>query len=238
VARRPSSWRRASAGLADAPTRRVRRGVFARCRIAELRRALRYPDEGENGDPPRAGDRALAAFTVADDGYLIRGSQVLSSCGWGISRAFAASGSRGWLADFERAIAAFSDAVEQLTAVEDEDRDEDDLEQLDEGIGPHVDGGLLKGDSRVRRRASPTAGREGQPDDSRCDGPACPQPTGRNGQSLPRDRTQLLNSFIARDLETVTQAVGRKASGSALARYLRAATTVEHGTGGPVGRGP
>ena len=54
----------------------------------QLHEALGYPDEGENGDPPRAGESALAVFTVADDGRVILGSQVLSSCAWAIGRAY------------------------------------------------------------------------------------------------------------------------------------------------------
>ena len=47
-----------------------------------LGRALREQGEEEDwgGDRPRAGESALAVFTVAEDGRVLLGSQMLSSC--------------------------------------------------------------------------------------------------------------------------------------------------------------
>ncbi|HEV2974053.1 MAG TPA: ATP-binding protein [Solirubrobacteraceae bacterium] len=192
---------------------------------AELSKALSYPDEGENGDPPPAGESALAAFTVADDGRVILGSQVLSSCAWAIGRAFVdGAGSPRWLQDFERAAGEFRDGFEKLMTAPD-DADTEDVPYEDR-VGPVLDLTLLEeigqfvGESlvsdgvrcavairdavgvRVRTRVVGTVNRY--------------RATERN----------FLNSFIAQDLDVVAQALGRQAFGPGLSRYLASAAKI------------
>jgi AAA domain len=199
----------------------------------ELHRALRYPDEGENGDPPRAGDSALAAFTVADDGCLIRGSQVLSSCAWGISRAFAEdSGARAWLADFERAAAELSDAVDALSADDNDDDDEEDDER-EEGVGPLVDGEMIEAiHGCVMDLLVPQGANASDAIVAALSLRVRSRIVGKVNRYRATERN-FLNSFIARDLETVARAVAGQACGSALATYLSSAATGDADASGP-----
>lgn len=58
-------------------------GVYSLDRaFAELRAVLSDAGGEEEWELPRAGDSALAAFTVAGDGRVILRSQTLSSCAW------------------------------------------------------------------------------------------------------------------------------------------------------------
>ncbi len=199
---------------------------------AQLHEALGYPDEGENGDPPQAGKSALAVFTVADDGRVIRGSQVLSSCAWAIGQAFVDSaGSRGWLDGFERAMGEFRDGFEELIAGPSEEDTEEDVVGDGDDAGPVLDRALLEEIGAYARDLL-------VPDDSRC------APAIRDAVDV-RVRTRVvgagnryraternfLNSFIARDLDTVAEAIDEHACGSALSRYLASAATIDEDNG-------
>jgi hypothetical protein len=225
---------------------------------AQLHYALGYPDEGENGDPPQAGKSALAVFTVADDGRVIRGSQVLSSCAWAIGQAFVdgagsrggrafvdgagsrggrglvdGAGSRGWLEGCERAASEFRQGFEELVATPDEEDapDEegagDDVPGDEDGAGPVLDRVLLEEIGEYVRE-------QVVPDGSRCavairdavDVRVRTRVVGTANRYRATERN-FLNSFIARDLDTVAQAVGENAAGSALSRYLSSAAEID-----------
>ncbi|MFJ6512476.1 DEAD/DEAH box helicase [Streptomyces sp. NPDC091406] len=61
----------------------------------------------EDHDGRIAGDSALLAFEVTDEGLLVQDSLVFSACGWAVGRSRKPGpGARGWLDGFEEAVAA------------------------------------------------------------------------------------------------------------------------------------
>ncbi len=211
----------------------------------ELRRALGGAEE--DGDPPRAGHSALAAFTVAEDGRVLLGSQTLSSCAWALGRAFAGeSPSPGWLDGFERAAREFVEAFAELLALADDDEAGAEIEGEGHPVGAVLDHELL-GDIRglvgelLGERDSGAGGGDG---DGESDGGASGSSDGGcralrfalevRVQSRPVGRARryravdqdFLNSFIARDLGRVADAVDRGEYGPALERYLASAAGV------------
>jgi hypothetical protein len=193
---------------------------------ADLRKALKDQREDDNGDPPRAGRGALAAFTVAKDGRVILGSQTLSSCAWALSRAFAdRAGARGWVGGFEHAANSFAEEFNELLALSEDDEQGAKIAQKGHPVGPVLDFALLEslrehvaellatessGAGRAVEEASEIRVRSYQVGKTSCY---------RAGE---RD---FLNSFIARDLKRVANAVGNggRAYGPALGCYLSSA---------------
>jgi len=217
--------------------------------FADLREALSDRGGDEDGELPWAGHSALAAFAVAHDGRAILGSQTLSSCAWALSRAHAGgAGSRGWLDGFERAMRAFADGFDELLALAEDDREGAALEREGHSVGAILDRGLL-GD--IRGLVADLLGiAGGDCEDEDEDGV-------RRGGAI-RDAVEIrvasrqikrsnryraverdfLNSFIARDLGKVADAVGRGDYGPALGRYLACGEAVEGGAGeGGAGEG-
>jgi hypothetical protein len=203
----------------------------------ELRRALGGGEE--DGDPPRAGHSALAAFTVAEDGRVLLGSQTLSSCAWALSRVFAGEApSPGWLDGFERAAREFADEFADLLALADDDEDGAAAEGEGHPVGAVLDLELL-GDIRglvgelLREEDSV------DPDDAEGGGEARGGSAIRSAVEIriqsrpvgPANRYRaverdFLNSFIALDLGQVADAVNAGEYGPALERYLASAAEV------------
>jgi hypothetical protein len=189
---------------------------------SRLRVALDYPDEGENGDPPQAGQSALAAFTVADDGRLLLGSQVLSSCAWGLARAFSGEPvSQTWLADFGRALGEFDESLETLAEVRD-GADGDDLDELEEHVGTVVDGELLEQIHGCVMDVLCAHGAGAEVISKAATVRVRTRVVGVVNRYRVRERC-FLNSFIAGDLDIVSQALAAGSCGSALGRYLAGA---------------
>jgi hypothetical protein len=193
-------------------------GVFSLDKAyAQMRDALSYPDEGENGDLPQAGESALAAFTVADDGRVIIDSQILSSCAWAIGRAcLDGAGSLRWLEGFEHAAGEFRKSFEQLMNKRDDADSQESVAHEDERVGPVLDSILLEEICEYVRGSQVADG-------SRCvvavrDAVGVrvrSRPVGTVNRYRAMERN-FLNSFIARDLDTVAQAVGEEAVGQLL----------------------
>lgn len=102
-------------------------GVFKRDAAFDLLRSL-LPTDAESFDDRRvAGDGALFAFVVSDDGQALLGSEVLSSCAWAIGRAVSPGpAAAGWLDGLEDAEAALSETLEDLFAEPDNADQPDD----------------------------------------------------------------------------------------------------------------
>jgi AAA domain len=206
---------------------------------AELRLAL--GGGKEDGDPPRAGHSALAAFTVAEDGRVLLGSQTLSSCAWALSRAFAGeSPSPRWLDGFERVARGFVEEFAELLALADDDEAGAEIEGEGYPVGAVVDHELLddirglvgkllgeedSGDSSGPRDGAGDAGKGGRAIRSAVEIRVQSRPVGRTRRYRAVER-DFLNSFIARDLGRVADAVKRGECGPALERYLASAAEV------------
>jgi AAA domain len=208
--------------------------------FAELRAALAGGEE-EEGELPRAGDSALAAFTVASDGRVILGSQTLSSCAWALSRASGGEvGSREWLAGFEHEARVFADEFARLLALGEEDLEGNELARAGHSVGAILDLELLGEVQELLAEVLGVADADADADD-RQDGES-----GGRGARVIRQALEVrvssrqikranryraleldfLNSFIARDLGKVAAAVDEGAFGTALERYLAAAAGV------------
>jgi hypothetical protein len=200
----------------------------------ELRGALDGGGGEEDDERPRAGQSALAAFSVAQDGRVILGSQTLSSCAWALSRALAGeSPSPGWLDGFERAARAFVEEFADLLALAEDDEDGAEIEREGHPVGAVLDLGLL---ADIRGLVGDLFGEEeceagGRAGDADGSGGAIhsaveiriqsrPVGHGNRYRAVERD---FLNSFIARDLGRVAGAVAEGEYGPALERYLASA---------------
>lgn len=201
--------------------------------FADLRAVL--PDAGgeEEWELPRAGDSALAAFTVASDGRVILGSQTLSSCAWALGRASADGvGSRGWLAGFERHARVFADEFAHLLALAEDDHDGRELARSGHSVGALLDLPLL---GELRALLADLLCVEGEEPEGNGDARRRPRTIAaavevriasrqlKHANRYRATELDFLNSFIARDLGRVAAAVERGDFGPALKRYLAGA---------------
>jgi hypothetical protein len=196
-----------------------------------LRKVLSDEDEDENGDPPRAGESALAAFAVADDGRVILGSQTLSGCAWALGRAFTnGPQARTWLKGFERAERDFAQQFESLVGAEEDDQDACDLEEEGHRVGAIADDDLidqlhelivgLLGVEHVEAAAEIASARTIRVQS---------RPVGHANRYRLRSH-DFLNSFIAGDLDTVDSAWADDTRDTALRRYLSGGQGADVGT--------
>lgn len=175
-----------------------------------LRRVL--PADPESFDErPVAGDGALFALVLSDDGRPSLGSEVLSGCAWAMGRAISPGpGVAGWLDGLEDAEAALTELLEDLAGEPGENPAgepggggparavgvEDLLELVEELVELLGVAQLDAGGIRVQSRAVST---------KRADG---------------SDDHDFLNSFIAEDLAMVADEVRDGNLGRALRSYL------------------
>jgi hypothetical protein len=215
-----------------------------------LGRALREQGEGEeeSGDPPRAGESAVAVFTVAEDGRVLLGSQMLSSCAWALSRASAQGlDSRGWLDGFERAARKFAAGFEDRWGLSDDDERGAALEGEGHAVGGVLDHAVLQEMLTfvVGLLQAGGAGVAGESAQAADDGVGLGALIGGAVEVRVRSRLvgrtnryrvlerDFLNSFIAQDLGRVAAAVGRGDCGRALGEYLSDARESEREGGLP-----
>ena len=186
-----------------------------------LRVALSDHGQDEDGDPPRAGESALAAFAVGYDGRAILGSQTLSSCAWALGRAFTRSPeARGWLKGFERATGEFAHRFEALVSADEDDAQARELSEEGHPVGCAVHLDLLEeiktllvellGVAGISAAATITEAHKVRVQS---------RPVGHANRYRPRSR-DFLNSFVAGDLDRVAGALTREECGPALQRYL------------------
>ena len=204
-------------------------GVYSLDRaFGDVRRA--HPsDEQMPGERPRAGESALAAFVVADDGRAVLGSPVLASCAWAIGQALREGPASVGSASFERVSSAFRGEWEEDVAAAADDERARELEGEGWFVGRELGGedlgaclGLvgrlleldrLPEDAELRRAleirivSRKVPAREAHAAGSR----------------------ELLNSFYAEDLRKVGRAVTQGACGRALREYLTPASGIDVG---------
>ena len=194
---------------------------------ADLREALNDRSEDDNGDPQRAGDSALAAFTVAEDGRVILGSQTLSSCAWAVNRAFAGgAGSRQWLNGFESASRDFAFQFEKLVAAVRDDEPEE-IQQEEHPVSAVLNFGLLGDIRELLAQLLTVEGPEGSKVIRDAVEIRVQSYQGGEASRYRAAERDFLNSFIARDLRTVARKVDDKAYGPALGRYLSRAKDIK-----------
>ena len=204
-------------------------GVYSLDRaFGDVRRA--YPsEEGVLDEWPRAGESALAAFVVADDGRAVLGSPVLASCAWAIGQALREGPASVGSASFERVSSSFRFEWEEDVAPAADDERARELEGEGWFVGRELDGedlgvclelvsrllelDRLPEDAELRRAleirvvSRKVAVREAHAAGSR----------------------ELLNSFYAEDLRKVGHAVTQGACGRALCEYLTPASRIDVG---------
>jgi hypothetical protein len=195
-------------------------GVYSLDRaFGDVRRA--YPGEDAMADErPRAGESALGAFVVADDGRAVLGSAVLASCAWAVGQALREGPASVGTASFERVCSAFRCEWEEEVAAAHDDQRAKELEGEGWLVGRELGGedlgaclalvsGLLElewlpKEAELRRAleirvvSRKVPAREAHAPGSR----------------------ELLNSFYAEDLRRVGRAVAQAGCGRALREYL------------------
>src|SRR5262249_40807785 len=82
-------------------------GIYRLGAVFEVLSRVFIPDE-ESFDERPAGESAIAALVVSEDGCTLVGSEVLSSCAWATGRVVRPGRSRrDWLSGFDEASAGF-----------------------------------------------------------------------------------------------------------------------------------
>jgi hypothetical protein len=172
------------------------------------------PDQDSFDERP-AGESAIAAFVVGEDGRALIDSEVLSSCAWATGQVLRPGRSRqDWLSGFDEATAAFGEAwrdlvTDDLTVAQDDASPQEvrvprmlDSVDLGEclaaavaaaGIGTAVSCAEIRISTQIvaRRTADNTGGHE------------------------------FLNSFIMSDLDQIAERTTRGDIGAVLREYLR-----------------
>lgn len=202
-------------------------GVYSLDRaFGDVRRA--YPgDEGMPDERPRAGESALAAFVVADDGRPILGSPVLASCAWAIGQAMREGPESVARTSFERVASAFREEwQEEVAAAADDER----AREL-EGQGFLVGRELTAEDlSACLDLVAGLLEVEQLPEDSELRRAGEIRIVSRKvpaREAHAAGARELLNSFYAEDLRKVGRAVEQGACGRALREYLTPASRVD-----------
>lgn len=192
----------------------VHLGIYPLDSVFEVLSRVFTPDE-ESYDERPAGESAIAAFAVGEDGRAVLDSEVLSSCAWAVGQVVRhGRGEVDWLSGFDKAAEEFSEEWRDLVTVEDVGPQEGDSPPRATGTGLRLDhthlvdclaaavsvtgtGTALRGDEIrissqiVARRTAGSAGHE------------------------------FLNSFIMGDLSQVVGRLARDDIGAALREYLR-----------------
>ncbi len=204
-------------------------GVYSLDRaFGDVRRA--YPaDEQMPSERQRAGESALAAFVVADDGRAILASGMLASCAWAIGQALREGPAAVGTASFERSSSAFRGEWEEEVAASPDDELARELEGEGWFVGRELDGedlgaclalvarrlelDRLPADAELRRALEiRVVSRKVPPREAYAAG-----------------ERELLNSFYAEDLRKVGRAVEQGACGRALREYLTPANRIDIG---------
>ncbi|HZN19876.1 MAG TPA: hypothetical protein VFB84_17075, partial [Micromonosporaceae bacterium] len=190
-------------------------GIYPLDAVFETLSRVFAPDEDSFDERP-AGESAIAAFVVGEDGCALIGSEVLSSCAWATGQVLRPRRRRqGWLTGFDEATAAFGEAwrdlvTDYLTGPQEDDApprhvpvprmlDHADLGSClaaavaEAGVGTALSCAEIRISSQVvaRRKADKAGGHE------------------------------FLNSFVIGDLGRVAERMARGDVGAALREYLR-----------------
>jgi AAA domain len=189
-------------------------GIYRLDAVYEILSRAFTPDEDSFDERP-AGESAIAAFVVGEDGRALVDSEILSSCAWATGQVLRRGRNRqDWLSGFDQAATAFSEAWRDLVT--------DDL------IVPQDDASPQR--AQVPRMLNRT-------DLGKClatavaatgIGTALPCTEIRISSQIVARRTadnagghEFLNSFIMDDLDRIAERTAEGDIGAALREYLR-----------------
>jgi hypothetical protein len=204
-------------------------GVYSLDRaFGDVRRA--YPgDEQMQDERPRAGESALAAFVVADDGRAILASPVLASCAWAVGQALREGADSVAKSSFERVSSAFRDEWQEEIAAAPDDERARELEGEGWLVGRELDGEDLSACLALVARLLEL---DQLPEDAELRRALEIRIVSRKVPAreahAPGSR-ELLNSFYAEDLRKVGRAVEQGACGRALREYLTPVSRIDVG---------
>ena len=119
-------------------------GVYSLDKAFEDLRTQYPTPNGAPNERPRAGDSALAAFVVADDGRPILASAVLASCGWALSKAAREDIAAVGTSSFEQAASGFRQDFEELVEANEDDERAKELSQEGHYVGAMIDANDLQ----------------------------------------------------------------------------------------------
>ncbi|HTC58843.1 MAG TPA: AAA domain-containing protein [Solirubrobacteraceae bacterium] len=204
-------------------------GVYSLDRaFGDVRRA--YPaDEQMPAERPRAGESALAAFVVADDGRAILASPVLASCAWAIGQALREGPASVGTASFERVSSAFRAEWEGEVAAAAEDERARELEAEGWFVGAELEVEALDGCLDLVARLLELDQLHEDAELRRAEEIRIVSRKVPARERYAAGDRELLNSFYAEDLRKVGRAVEQGACGRALREYLKPANRVDVG---------
>jgi hypothetical protein len=195
-------------------------GIYRLDEVFEVLSRVFEPDVDSYDERP-AGEGAVAAFVVGEDGCALADSAVLSSCAWATGQALRKGrGGRDWLSAFQDAAADFSEAWRDVVIEEESVSEEDgppqqaprvlDGADLDECLAIGVDAariGTALSCAEIRISSQIVA----------------------RSKAGTVSGSEFLNSFIMGDLSLVTERVAKGDVGAALREYLRPEAEIRTG---------
>ncbi|MGH2878679.1 MAG: DEAD/DEAH box helicase [Solirubrobacteraceae bacterium] len=184
--------------------------------FAAVRRS--YPDADPYPDErPPAGEGAIAAFVVADDGRPILGSAVLASCAWAISHILHTGPASLATAAFEQNQHAFTQSWEELVEADEDDEQATHLARQGHPVGRVLELPDLEACNQLATELLNLDDLPDFPSEHNLRIASRIVPTRESHE--PGER-EILNSFFADDLRTVANALQHEHCGPALREYL------------------
>jgi hypothetical protein len=194
-------------------------GIYRLDKVYEVLSRVFTPDQDSFDERP-AGESAVAAFVVGEDGRALIDSEVLSSCAWATGQVLREGRNRrDWLAEFEQARTEFGEALRDLVA-DDLAVPQDDVSSQRAQIPPVLNGTNL---SRCLAVAVASTGiaTELSCTEIRIRSQIVAKRTADNAGSH-----EFLNSFIVGDLDRVAKRAAEGDIGVALRQYLSPAAEI------------
>jgi hypothetical protein len=104
-------------------------GIYRFDEVFNVLAQVLEPDADSYDERP-AGESAVAAFVVDEDGCAVLDSEVLSSCAWATGRVLDNELGTGWLSRFQDACAAFGDVWRDAVTVRPAEQPDDDSDGI------------------------------------------------------------------------------------------------------------
>ncbi|EID52369.1 DEAD/DEAH box helicase [Saccharomonospora xinjiangensis] len=190
-------------------------GIYRLDEAFEILSRVFGPDP-ESYDERPAGESAIAAFIVGEDGRALLGSEVLSSCAWAAGQVLREKPAADWVAKFENASSNFGAAWREVVAG-------DLFARHDEGLPPQPR--VLGSDDLAECLATAVAvtgaGHELSCAEIRISSQIVDRQTAKDAGGH-----DFLNSLIMSDLGLVAEQVAQGNAGPALREYLRPDTDI------------
>ncbi len=190
-------------------------GIYRLDEAFEVLSRVFEPDPQSYDERP-AGESAIAAFVVGEDGRALLGSEVLSSCAWATGQVLRERPAADWVAKFEDASSDFSEAWRDVVAGDLSAPHEEGLPQHPRVLGSDDLARCLETAVAVAGTGTELSSTEIRISSQIVDRQTATDAGGHD----------FLNSLIMSDLGLVAEQVAEGNAGTALREYLRPDTDI------------